>query len=155
MKKTTAISIAILAFIVILAACVGNETVNENNTSTESQVAGGAQIFSYRAKVIEIGSEHSLIVEILPKILQGEEYSWTEREGECNLVVGDIVKAVYKSDNDRAAEFITRINTDDIVNISYFNRANLSFDFSTKPIIVDCDGISIYDPDGRDIIEDF
>jgi len=141
--------------LVLLSAftgCMGNRA------QPELQDAGGAHLFIYRARVIEVVSEYSFIAEILPSIIQGEEYSWTEREGKDRLVVGDIVKAVYSVnsyDFERAVEFIARINVDDIVNISYFNRANLSFDYYAIPIVVDCDGIDIYDTDGRTVMEYF
>ncbi|MCL1829101.1 MAG: DUF4825 domain-containing protein, partial [Oscillospiraceae bacterium] len=121
----------------------------------DSQVGGGAHLLSYRARVIEVFSEHSLIIEVLPMINRERESKITERDGDNQLLTGEIVKAVFGNDNERAAEFIAHISVDDVVNISYLNRANITFNYTTNPIIVECDGIDIYDTDGRTIMEYF
>ena len=96
---------------------------------------GGAHLWINRAEVIEIVSEHSLIVEILPRVTQGEEHGVEERPNEFTLIVGDIVKAIFADDDEYSISTITGLNVGDIIHIGRFNIP-AEIDYQNSPIVL-------------------
>ena len=147
-------SMLITCVLLIFGLIIYVNIIGESDEQIISQRVdpGGAYQWIYHGRVIEITAENSLVVEILPNILTGEGADAVQRKGADSLIVGDIVEAVYKSENEYMIKFLKSIELGDIVDITFYNRVYLAFDFSTSPIIVNCDGIAIYDEEGKNII---
>lgn len=114
---------------------------------------GSAHLLIDRAKVLKVESDTTILVEILPRIIDGEPRYVTEREDEYSLVTGDKVLAVFSEKNERAKEFMRKLESESIINIS--RPDNSKIDFGQTPPVVKCTGVDIYDADGLTVVEYF
>jgi hypothetical protein len=107
---------------------------------------GGGHMLGDKAKVIEIVSARSILVEIV------KDEGFT-REDDRTLVNGDIVLAIYDEGNTPARERIEKLSPGSYVHISRTDTTKLNTDVS--PIEIDCNGngITLYDEDWNIIAE--
>jgi len=154
MKKKAAVKYALVILCLIFGLILHVHTINERSNRINNRWTdpGDAYSLIYHATVIEIKTDNSLIVEILPNFLA--EAGISQRERADSLIAGDVVEAVYNSENEYMIKFLKRIEAGNVVDIKFYNRVDLAFDFSTTPIVVNCDGIVIYDETGKNIISE-
>lgn len=154
-SKKIIIFLSLIIFLIVGVATVMNfDKISQKNiikSGNENTVNIGNHLLTNRAKVLEIESENSVIVEILPRIVQGELHGETERKNEYTLVVGDTIKATFSKTNDRAISFTKELEIGSIINISRYD--NTKVDFDHVPPKVDCTGIDIYDANGEKVIK--
>ena len=112
---------------------------------TLRSIEGGGSVFwRNRARVMEVTSESSIIVAILPMLVQGKEQKTDTRQDSFTLIDGDIVVAVFDIRNTNATEIISRITEGSIVNIYRYAIPIINdceLDCQANPIVADFDRI--------------
>ena len=140
--------IFIFLIFLLLGAC--QQTKNSKGTvdmENEDFWSGGVYHMYVSAKVIEIVSRHSLIIEIV--YLHGEIPDRLKERKENNMLIpGDIVNAVFRDDDKQSAEYIYCLSEGDLIAIAFEAKRKYPFDFSVIPTVVDCDGLLIINEDG-------
>jgi len=126
MKKIILLGTALCLLMLVLVGCDGEPIPLD---------VGGAHLWIDRAEIIEIVSEYSLIVEIVPRIIQGEEHGIEERPNEFTLIVGDVVEAIFANDDEYSISTIAGLNVGDIIQIGRFN-VPAAIDYQNSPIVL-------------------
>lgn len=108
------------------------------------------------AKVVEIVSDHSLIVELIEPTwwsLWSSERVDTERNDTFKLLIGDTTKLVYKEDNNWISDVINhKIEVGTIIQFHYASYEEVT-DLTQNPFLTSATGITVY-AKGKDTVYD-
>ena len=125
-RKIILMAATLCLLLVVLVGCDGEPIPLD---------AGGAHLWIDSAEVIEIVSEHSIIVEIIPRIIQDEEHGIEERPNEFTLIVGDVVEAIFANDDEHSISTIAGLDIGDIIQIGRFNVPT-AIGYQNSPIVL-------------------
>jgi hypothetical protein len=125
-------------FILLIAVLLGCGIWENMNTPRN---VGGVYLWSEHAKVIEVLSQDTIIVEILSLESSDSPIKTNERPNNFSLLPGDIVEARFEGSSvPGIISTILNCSVNDIVWIARFNNA-MELDFSVSPIVVEFDFI--------------